>query len=557
MEGRGVKGWLRNWLLKVLNVRHASAQYSTARTRIPGSPQDAHLDLAACDRMTLVNLSRHWEINSPLASKLGFIFEQYTVGEDGLPVSPATSSEDFNREALLFWQETEPLLDIGSALGFRHLQGLTAHRWFFDGEMYWMKTRGETGFARIQGIETHRIQTPDAFRKDPSVVDGIRLDLRTGRPLSYFVAEGADAKQFREIPATSMIPFVDQSRVRLHHSAPFLAPALNDLQDLHELQHFEMLAAKDASEITNVVYNQIGEAPPSGINTTRYGEQVTLNTGATATENKEEFYRNKVGGRTVYLQIGDKLEQHQSQRPGVAMQGFWDFLESNICIATGISRLLVRPWSMQGTVTRADLDSQAAFFRTRSAVLIAGTRNAYEYVIGQAIRMGRLKNPPKDWAKASILPPRNVNVDVGRQSEAMLRELEAGATNYQTIYSQLGLNWRDELRKKAAEARYIRDLATEFEIDPSEISVRQVDRPERFETEPAPAPEPMPDPEDPKPQPVPQNLSVNVEQPRQQQQPIELNVTLQMPEKSGKKKVQFNRDEAGQVTNWEIVEEQP
>lgn len=538
-----MKGWLRNWLLKVLNVRHAAAQYSTARTRIPGSPQDAHLDLAACDRMTLVNLSRHWEINSPLASKLGFIFEQYTVGEDGLPVSPATSSEDFNKEALLFWQETEPLLDIGSALGFRHLQGLTAHRWFFDGEMYWLKTRGETGFARLQAIETHRIQTPDQFRKDPSVVDGIRLDLRTGRPLAYFVAEGADSKQFREIPATSLIPFVDQSRVRLHHSAPFLAPALNDLQDLHELQHYEMLAAKDASEITNVVYNQIGEAPPSGINTTRYGEQVTLNTGATATENKEDFYRNKVGGRTVYLQIGDKLEQHQSNRPGVAMQGFWDFIESNICIATGISRQLVRPWSMQGTVVRADLDSQAAFFRTRSAVLISGTRNAYEYVIGQAIRMGRLKNPPKDWMKANIRPPRNVSVDIGRNSSAAIAELKAGGRTFQDWYGEMGMDWREKLGQRAAEAAFIRKLAEDNGVDASLIS----------DIAPEPVPEVVAAPE-PDPQ-APQNLSVNVEQPHQEQQPINLNVTLQMPEKSGKKTVQFNRDASGQVTNWEVVEE--
>lgn len=480
-----MKGWLRNWLLKVLNVRHASAQYSTARTRIPGSPQDAHLDLSATDRMTLVNLSRHWEINSPLAAKLGFIFEQYTVGEDGLPVSPATSSEDFNKEALSFWQESEPLLDISSALGFRHLQGLTAHRWFFDGEFYWLKTRGDSGFPRLQGIETHRIQTPDKLRKDPSVVDGIRLDLRTGRPLSYFVAEGADAKEFREIPATSMIPFVDQSRVRLHHSAPFLAPALNDLQDLHELQHFEMLAAKDASEITNVVYNQIGEAPPSGMNATRYGEQVTLNTGATATEDKQEFYRDKVGGRTVYLQIGDKLEQHQSARPSVAMQGFWDFIESNICIATGISRLLVRPWSMQGTVTRADLDSQAAFFRTRSAVLIAGTRNAYEYVIGQAIRAGRLKNAPKDWAKASIRPPRSVNVDIGRNSNAMLAELAAGATNFELIYSPMGLDYREELKKLDAQLAYIeKDL-------PNLAKYLHKDDPQPMEPQPEPAPAPF------------------------------------------------------------------
>ena len=199
--------------------------------------------------------------------------------------------------------------------------------------------------------------------------------------------------------------------------------------------------------------------------------------------------------------------------------------------------------SIKLTLPSVDLDSQAAYFRTRSAVLIAGTRNAYEYVIGQGIRMGRLKNPPKDWAKCSIRPPRNVSVDIGRNSAAAIAELRAGGRTFQDWYGELGMDWREKLTQRAAEAAFIAKLATDHSVDASLIS----------DIAPEPVPEVVAAPE-PDPQ-APQNLSVNVEQPHQEQQPINLNVTLQMPEKSGKKTVQFNRDASGQVTNWEVVEE--
>lgn len=482
-----MKKWLRNWLLKVLNVRHAAAHYSTARTRIFGTPQDGKLDIASCDRLTLVNQSRHWELNSPIAAKLGNIFEQYTVGEDGLPVSPATSSADFNRDALAYWQESEQYLDVGSLQGFRNLQAVTAWRWFFDGDVFWVKTRGETGFPRLQLIESHRVATPDDLRKRDDIIDGVQVDPRTGRPVAYYIADGADAKSFRRIEAAFIIPVQEHTRARMHRSLPFLAPSLNDLQDLHELQHFEMLAAKDAAEITNVIYNQIGEAPQDGLSRTRFSDNVTLNTGTNVTEERSEYYQSKVGGRSVYLQIGDKLEQFKSDRPSVVSQQFWDYLTSKICAGCGISKLLVYPWSMQGTVTRADLDSQAAFFRARSAVMISAVRQAYEYVIGMGISSGRIKNAPKDWKKCSIRPPRNVNVDVGRNSSAAIAELKAGGKTFQDWYGELGMNWREKLAQRAEEAAFLQQLATENGINAhqiSDIAPEPVPEPQNF---PAPA----------------------------------------------------------------------
>jgi len=52
-------------------------------------------------------------------------------------------------------------------------------------------------------------------------------------------------------------------------------------------------------------------------------------------------------------------------------------------------------------------------------------------------------------------------------------ELEAGVTTYDEIYGARGIDWRSALEAKAQQAKHIRDLASKYGIDVSEISVAQ------------------------------------------------------------------------------------
>jgi capsid protein len=70
-----------------------------------------------------------------------------------------------------------------------------------------------------------------------------------------------------------------------------------------------------------------------------------------------------------------------------------------------------------------------------------------------------LADPPHDWRSVDTRAPRSVNVDIGRNSSAMLAELEAGTRTYQSVYAELGLDYRTELRQRAKEAAFIRKLA--------------------------------------------------------------------------------------------------
>jgi len=123
-------------------------------------------------------------------------------------------------------------------------------------------------------------------------------------------------------------------------------------------------------------------------------------------------------------------------------------------------------------VYRGAIDSAASFFQLRSAVMQAVVLRIYQYAMGWArYTQPALVDAPADWKNIRVTPPRAVNVDVGRNSKAMLEEIAGGASTFDRSYAALGLDYRQELRQRAEEAAYIKELADEYDLDTSEISV--------------------------------------------------------------------------------------
>lgn len=452
---------------------YEGARWSSTRSWIPGGVQEAKLDITRSTRLELVRRSRYFEKNNALANKLGMVFEQYVVGADGLAVTPASSSTEFNEAAAEFWRDSQQYIDIEGGNGFGSMQGKIAWRWFFDGEAFLLKTRGESGFARIQLVEGPRIKTPEGREDDPRIVDGVEIDTRTGRPKAYWV-DGVT-----RIDASLMIPVLERSRAMQCRSLPFLTPVLNSLHDLDDLTQLEMLNAKAHAEHAIFIENEAGEADVEDL--LRDGASIVNGDSDSGrdTEARTAYYRDALGGRVVYGKRGDKINSIGNASPSAAQQFFWDYKLSEICAGVGISKLLVYPWSMQGTVSRADLDSQASYFRARSSIMAEAVRLVYRFIIDDAVRRGRLKGAPADFYRCDVRPPRGVNVDVGRNSSAMLAELKAGTRTFQSVYSELGLDWREELEQKAIEAEFVAQLAQDVGLPASAISDIAAEQPER------------------------------------------------------------------------------
>jgi hypothetical protein len=61
-------------------------------------------------------------------------------------------------------------------------------------------------------------------------------------------------------------------------------------------------------------------------------------------------------------------------------------------------------------------------------------------------------------------------VDYGREAQANLNDVRAGLRTYSEDYSERGLEWKDQLRQRAVEAKFLADLANEYQLHPDQIA---------------------------------------------------------------------------------------
>jgi len=503
---------LRKIALRLLFGNYEAGEtWNPRRSYVRGAVRDARYDADAMTRHEIVRKVRAFERNSGLVQRLADLFEQYTVGPAGLRFVPDSSDQDWNRRNADEFTRWSELCDLTSRHHFGTVQSLAARSWFIDGEVFILKTSGRLrgdgqSFPRIQPIESHRVQTPPEFNADERVIDGVRVDER-GRPAGYYVRESVGVapfqlsrESFQFVPAERMVHVFEPSRIGMYRGLPFFYAVLNDLHDLDDLQLLEMDAAKDAAAKTQIIKTKTGELDQEALRAQRFLTGGKQGTSGGSSQERVKYYEEVFGADVKVMRHQDEYNQFVSGRPSVAVQAYWEHLISKICAGVGISKLLVLPFSMQGTVTRADLDVANTFFRSRSAVLAAALTEIYLYVTEWATRNVReLADPPADWRRVSVRPPRSVNVDVGRNSQALISEYAAGWRTLNEICGELGHDWRDVLRARAVERQAARELELEFGLREGELIAAALEAISRSSaaTEPnppEPAPEPQPQP---------------------------------------------------------------
>ena len=413
--------------LAVMNGYDAT-QSSQFRSFRSTTLQDARLDLTKATRERLQSYSRDWDCNSPLYSKLADTWEQYTVGT-GIQFSSASSDPEWNKAADDVWNRTKNSLDLQSRFGFDNLQGIISRALFIDGEIFVLLT-GEGPYARIQLVESHRCKTPDSLidNEGASVVDGIKVD-KLGRPVGYYFLNG---DKFQLQDAVNVIHIFEPGRAGEYRGRPYCTAGLNVLHDLHDLRVLEMRANKDSSELSTIIKTASGEMPRSVATIAqKFGSASTaLGSDSTVTESRRQAYMQATGGRVMLLQTGDEATQHVPARPGQETRAYWRLLAEDVCAVAGIPLAMVYPDSMQGTVYRGALDSAAAFFRCKTAVLASYFRRIRNYVIETEARFNpAIAKLPADWRNVSNGTVRSPNVDIGRNSQAMLAELQIGRSH--------------------------------------------------------------------------------------------------------------------------------
>lgn len=481
--------WFKTTAALVLAWRpggyEGARRYSTERSFIHGYPTDPRFDADQVTRLELLHKSRYFERNSAILNRLADLFEQFTVGSCGLQILPDSTDETWNDSAKTWWDSWCSSCDLASSLNFGMIQSLVARAWFIDGEIFIRKVTGRVKTAglqsgkpvfvpKIQLLEAHRIETPGhlASMEGSGIIDGIEVN-GDGRPTAYWYRDGFGLEHqstYVRIPAEEIIHVFEPSRAGQMRGLPFIYPVINDLHDLDDLQILEQRAARDAAEKSTFLTTASGELNAEEYRRQKLNIATRTDTAGTDTlEQRVQQMRKTIGGRMFALASGEDVKQFVPQRPSVATVEYWNYLCSKVCAGVGITMLLVFPRSMQGTVARAELDVANAFFRARSAVLADAFKRVYQWAVGWGVQFdGQLDGAPKDgsWAQCSCRPPRGCNVDIGRNSSAMLAELAAGARTLESVYAETGQDWKREIRQSLKETAFFLRCCQEEGIDP-------------------------------------------------------------------------------------------
>lgn len=430
--------------------------------------------MAAVSRQDMVSRSRYFELHSALANRIAKLFADYVAGPRGIICSPASADDRWNRLATEIWQRAQRNLVLGplGLHGWGAAQSALVWRWFFDGEVFLLLTqRPDTGDPAVQVLETQRIRSPAkpgiaAGRKE---TEGVEYDPATGDITAYFVST-PDGNTTR-IGAASIIHLMDAGRADQYRGIPILAPALDDLHRLRDLERYEMLAHVDSAEKSMIFKLRTGEFDADEARRAALG---LIDTDSDLGDVRErlKLYAQSLGGRAVAIFPDEDAIVVKPDRPTQEQRAFWDYLINKVCIAVGVPRQLVAPYSVQGTVARADLGAARNSLVSMSDIMLSCVQRVYEYSMSMIVsRDARLRSmAPPDYLAVSLRPPRQIDVDLGRSTAAMIEELKAGATHWDAIYGANGHDWREELRKRADQVAYMVTLARERGLDPSWLS---------------------------------------------------------------------------------------
>jgi capsid protein len=444
--------------------------------------------------------------NTPIIQKIRNLKIQFGVGVGGLKLIPNAGDTDMDSEVLEAWNEARSAgwerwartPELGSNLSLSELTVQWEGSLFDVGNVLVQKTRDENGQPKIQTIDFLRLQTPPrlAGEEGKTIIQGVRLtkinvparvdgvmttrEVIIGKPASYFIRDEFDPALFTEVPASQIIHKFRAIRPGMMVGLPESFSVINKIIDYGDLHILTMGAAKIAGKIANVHKTISGEFDTLSSRRAGMKTQSSQGNGGTpATKSYSEFYDVSLGAEEYAIPIGQDIKNFQVVRPSPAEQDYWQHIISEICAGYNVPKLLVFPFSLQGTVTRADLDVCANAFRSDFEIIASIVREIYEWQSQWAIRFDRSLDGtvPANPLQCVIRPPRAPNVDIGYTAKALEIELRLGIKTIQDVCADKNEDWHVVLRQVAESMAYIKRLEKEYGLLPGQISSLEVPEP--------------------------------------------------------------------------------
>jgi lambda family phage portal protein len=376
-----------------------------------------------------------------------------------------TENRQANSEIEAYWANWFDACDLSGRHSGSTLLQVAIMSMLRDGDFLFALVR-QDGDLKLQGIEADRVGDPYKTYTSLELIGGIHIDRNTGAPTAYDIYNRSIGDFYTyqaTIAASQAFHLFDPLRIDQYRGITAFHTAINDQQDIREIENSEKMAAKYASMQAAIVRRNNNN--PADLSTLTSDENF---------DNQAIKLESVEAGKVSYLEPGEDIVFPDGPtRPSGAFAEFHKILLRNICMGLGIPySFAVDPSAMSGPTARLEMQQAGRTFRRYQKLLedkvLKPLKNV---VIADGIARGLIENRVGGQSTKGIFNfGANVSIDLGRDSQAAIAEFKTGLRTAADIYAERGLDFEGAMRQRAQEARLIKDLANEYEVPAVAIS---------------------------------------------------------------------------------------
>ena len=467
---------------KLKNFEYDAVKYTRER-KGPSSLSGAEDYRSNYDRVELMKRARDLAENVGLVRSILMKFAGHVAG--AISYQARTQNPQINSDVEAYWAEWWDKCDISTRHTGSTLMQVAIMSMLRDGDFLFVLVRDSDGNLKIQGIEADRLGDPFKVYTSLELIGGIHIDRTTGAPTAYDIYNRSIGDFYTyqlTIPSSQAFHLFDPLRIDQYRGISAFHTAINDATDIHELTSFEKMAAKTASSQSAIVKRNNNNA--ADLSTLTNDEDLAGNTI------KLEAIES---GKISYLEPGEDIVfPNGPSRPSGAFMEFHKVLMRNICLGLGIPySFAVDPSAMSGPTARLEMQQAGRTFRRYQNLLNDKVlRPIKNIVLADAVARGLISGTEGTKTTKGIFNfGANVSIDLGRESASAISEFKTGLRTAADIYAERGQDFESAMRQRAIEAKLIKDLAEQYQIDPQTISdVVPPAKPEPKMPMPLPAP---------------------------------------------------------------------
>ena len=389
------------------------------------------------------------------------------------------TNQRYGEQAELFlerWFEIPDLLNSNS--GFQSILKQTVIDTLRDGDnIIVLTSTAKNEYPKIQVIPSHRIGSRDEDGKITKgqykgfyQTNGVIHDIN-GVVIAFHIL-GSDPDKDRDVSARDALINFEREYSDQTRGVSALAAAIPIWQDLRDIQRWELLGIKHASNFAVQMYVPPEEIDDVAGNDSEFMsvDEVSTPSGATKNINIETLQGGEV--HVWRPDSGAKLEVLDTKggRPGPNTS---EYLQNHCirqaCLALRWPIELTYDMNSRGATTKLVISkAQRRIEDMQSRIIYPMWKRVITYVLAKAIKSGYIEGAD-DWYNFQPTYPRTLVFDSARETAADIELYKLGITTGTQLAAATGYSYKDNIEEKAKELAWANEVAAKYNINAGQL----------------------------------------------------------------------------------------